>query len=96
MAHMSGTENDLKVLRSDLTQLREDMSKITETLQALARHGSDEALNKVRDTSERLREQVKSKTDSLTHQIEEKPVAAAMTSFAIGMILGALIGGRRS
>lgn len=93
---MTGTETDLKVLRDDLAQLREDMSKITNTLHALARHSGDEALGKVRDTSEKLRDQVKLKTEGLTQQIEEKPVTAALTSFALGMVLGALFSGRRA
>jgi ElaB/YqjD/DUF883 family membrane-anchored ribosome-binding protein len=93
---MNATEADIKTLRSELTQLREDMAKISETFQALARHGAMDAMGKIKDSTEDLREHVKRKTENITQQIEEKPVAAALTSFAVGIALGALFGGRRA
>lgn len=93
---MNATETDLKNLRAELSDLRADIVKITTTLQDLARHGGAEAVDRARDGAERVREQVKRKTEGLAQHIEEQPVAAAATSFLAGMLLGALFGGRRS
>ncbi len=92
---MSSTEADLNALRAEVAQLRTDFAKISDTLLNLARHGKAEAFEKLKDSTEDLRDHVKKKTESLTREIEERPVAAALTSLTVGLILGALFAGRR-
>lgn len=88
-------ETDLNQLRSEVTHLRADISRIAETLQSLARHGVAGATDRAQKTAEGLQDAVASKTAGLIQEIEEKPVTAAVTSFAVGVFLGTLFAGRR-
>jgi hypothetical protein len=49
----------------------------------------------VRKSHADMQEAVRAKTAGISQEIEENPLAAALASFAIGALLGALVGGRR-
>jgi len=90
------TQEDLKTLREEMAQLRADLGKIGDTLQNIVRHGSKEAVGSATQTAEKLREEVTNKTRRLAHEIEQRPLTAALTAFGLGLILGMLLKLRRS
>ena len=81
---------DLESLRNDIGKMRADLTKLSESFQSLLRHGGSEAYEKVRDSAGRVRDEVWKTGQTLTKEIEERPVASAVTAFIAGMILGAL------
>ena len=89
------TDTNLKTLRHEVADLRADLSNIAETLKSLTVNGPLNAASRAQDSVEKLHDAIKSKLSGLTHEIEEQPVAATFTSFAVGVVLGALFGGRR-
>ncbi len=91
----SSTEADVKHLRADMAKLNKDLSSIGDTLKNLLRDGKREAVDGLSDAGERVRDEVKRRAQSVTKEIEEKPVAAALTAFGIGLVLGLLFGHRR-
>jgi ElaB/YqjD/DUF883 family membrane-anchored ribosome-binding protein len=95
-ASTGSTEADLKTLRDDMAQLRDDLGEIGGTLQKLLRNGKKEAVGKLTDAGDMVRDEVKKRVNSVTDEIEDKPVAAALLSFGLGIILGMLFAGRRS
>ena len=91
----SAVDTDLNQLRTEVSQLRGDLGRITETLQNLARHGAADVVGQAQKSKADLQDAVRSKAAGLAQDIEENPLTAALTSFAIGVFLGALVGGRR-
>jgi len=89
-------ETDFEKLRGELAQLRADLGKIADTMQGLVRHGKAEVFGKAQQSTERIKDEVKKRAESLAHEIEERPIGAAVTAFSIGLILGMLLGGRRA
>ncbi len=85
---------DIAALRNDLGQMRADFAKLSETLQHLGRHGASEALDKVMGSAGRTKDKIEKTGQSLIHEVEERPVAAAAIAFIAGMVLGALFGRR--
>ena len=87
-------DTDLEALRSDIGKMRSDLTSLSETLHSLVRHGGSEAYDKLRDSAERVKDEVWKTGQSLSKEIESRPVAAAVTAFIAGMILGALFSRR--
>ncbi len=88
-------DSDLSQLRTEVAQLRGDLSRIADTLQNLGRHGAADAIDQAQRSKADLQDAIRSKAAGLAEEIEQNPLMAAMTSFAIGALLGALVGGRR-
>jgi len=91
----SATEADIQALQEQLQQLRSDFAALSATLKDLARHGLDEAAQRASAPGERAWAEVKRQADAVTQEIEEKPIASALTAFGIGLVLGVLVNGRR-
>lgn len=89
-------EHDLKKLQAELAQLREDVAKVAATLGDAVRHGASQAFGHGKGRADALHDDLRERVESITDHIEEKPVASALTSFVIGLVLGVLVGGRRS
>jgi len=87
-------DTDLEALRSDIGKMRSDLTSLSETLQSLVRHGGSEAYDKLRESAERVKDEVWKTGQSLSKEIEGRPVASAVTAFIAGMILGALFSRR--
>lgn len=90
----SAVDSDLNQLRAEVAQLRGDLSRIAETLQNIARHGAAEAIGQAQKSKAELRDAVRAKAASLSEEIEEKPLTAALASFVVGVFLGALVNRR--
>jgi ElaB/YqjD/DUF883 family membrane-anchored ribosome-binding protein len=91
----SETEADVQALQEQLQQLRADFTALSVTLKDLARHGIGEAAQRASVPGERAWAEIKRQTDAVTQEIEEKPVASALTAFGVGLILGILVSARR-
>jgi ElaB/YqjD/DUF883 family membrane-anchored ribosome-binding protein len=91
----SATETDIQALQEQLQQLRSDFAALSATLKDLARHGLGEAAQRASAPGERAWAEVKRQADAVTQEIEEKPIASALTAFGIGLVLGVLVNSRR-
>lgn len=93
---MSDDRNgDIDSLRAELEKLRADLAAIAGTLRDMARHGSGDAMGKAQETVEQVWGGAKAQADRITHEIEQKPLSAALVSFGIGVLIGLLVSGRR-
>jgi ElaB/YqjD/DUF883 family membrane-anchored ribosome-binding protein len=92
MAHQ--IDADLEALRSDIGKMRADLTRLSETLQDLLLHGGSDAVDKLRESTEWVKSEAKRTGQSLTREIEERPIAAAIIAFIAGMVLGALFNRR--
>ena len=86
----SAIDADIKALSAEVANLRADVSRITATMQDLLRHGSDDASYFMQRKVGRVHEEFERARQAVVKNIEEQPVAAALTSFGIGMFLGIL------
>ena len=92
---MSATADiDVKKLQAELAQLREDVSRLVDTLGGAARANRAGAFANAKARAGEFQDDIKDKIESLTRQIEEKPVASSLTAFFIGILLGMLFGRR--
>jgi len=88
-------ENDLATLQADIQQLRSDFSKITTDMRSMATSGYAQASGKAQESAEKMWGEVRRQAQSVTHEIEERPFASALASFATGLLLGMLLNSRR-
>jgi hypothetical protein len=91
-----GTAEDLATLRAEMANLRADLGRISETLQDMAKHGRDEAVDKATRAAEDLKAEIGKRTERLAKEIEQKPLTAVLMAFGLGVLLGMIFGGRRS
>ena len=89
------TNADIADLQTEIKQLRTDFAKIAGTMRDLASHGVAEAEEKVAASADKLWTEAKRQVHNVGREIEEKPIAAAFTAFATGIILGLFLSGRR-
>jgi ElaB/YqjD/DUF883 family membrane-anchored ribosome-binding protein len=93
-AHTTNNDADLKTLRSDVAKLRGDLSKIGDTLQDLVQHRGADVVDRVQEFGGKMRDEAKKRVQSVTDEIEERPVASAFVAFGAGVVLGMLFGRR--
>jgi ElaB/YqjD/DUF883 family membrane-anchored ribosome-binding protein len=91
----SATETDIQALQEQLQQLRGDFAALSGTLKDLARHGIGEAAQRASIPGERAWAEVKRQADVVSQEIEERPIASALTAFGVGLVLGVLVNSRR-
>jgi ElaB/YqjD/DUF883 family membrane-anchored ribosome-binding protein len=88
------TEADIQALLAELKVLRADFNKITEIIKDTARHGSEEAAERLRETAERGWSEARTRAEGLMEEMEERPVQSALVVFGVGVLLGLLVGRR--
>lgn len=88
-------ETDLATLQADIQQLRVDFAKMTTDVRNLASSGYAEASGKAQDSAEKVWGEVRRQAQNMTQEIEERPFASALASFATGLLLGMLLNARR-
>jgi len=89
------TTADIADLQTEIKQLRTDFAKIAGTMRDLASQGVAGAEERVAASADKLWSEAKRHVQSVGREIEEKPIAAAFTAFAAGIILGLILSGRR-
>ena len=87
---------DITALQTDIKQLRADFAKIAGTIRDLATNSVTEAGQQAQLSTEKAWTEVKRQAGNVTREIEDRPVASALTAFCAGMLLGLLLNGRRA
>ncbi len=88
-------ENDLAALQADIQQLRADFAKMTTDMRNVASTGYAQASGKAQESAEKMWGEVRRQAQNVTQEIEERPFASALASFATGLVLGMLLNARR-
>ena len=89
------TNTDIAALQTEVQQLRADIAKIAGTMRDIASNSVVEAGQQVQASTEKVWTEVKRQAGSVGREIEDRPVAAALTAFGAGVLLGLLLNGRR-
>ncbi len=89
------TNKDIAALQTEIKQLRDDIAKIAGTMRDIASNSVAEAGQQVQASTETFWTEVKRQAGSVGREIEDRPVAAALTAFGAGVLLGLLLNGRR-
>ncbi len=85
---------DVKKLQAELAQLRDDVARLVDTLGGAARANGAATFANAKARAGEFQDDIKEKIESLTRQIEDKPVASSLTAFFIGVLLGMLFSRR--
>lgn len=86
---------DLATLQGDIAQLRADFAKMTADMKDYAASGVSRAGDQAQVSAEKMWGEVKRQAQTVGHEIEERPFASALASFATGLVLGMLLNARR-
>ena len=86
---------DIAALQTEIKQLRTDFAKIAGTIHDIASHGVATAGQQVQASTDKVWSEVKRQADSVTREIEQNPIAAALTAFGAGILLGLLLNRHR-
>lgn len=89
------TDADIAALRTDITQLRADFAKIAGPTEESAVNGLADAIDKVQIPIEKAWTEAKRQAQSVGREMEHRPLAAALTAFGTGVLLGLILNGRR-
>lgn len=92
----TGTDADFQTLQAEIAKLRTDFAEVTKTLQQIVANRSTAVLGDAKDGAEKLAAELQRHARNVATEVEERPMAAALTTFSIGLILGFLFAGRRS
>ncbi|MDE1903772.1 MAG: hypothetical protein KGI46_07940 [Alphaproteobacteria bacterium] len=88
--------SEVENLRAEIRQLQNDLAGLADSVRGVVRAGKAEAVGRVSDTADKAWSEAKGMAESLSQQIEEKPLTALVSAFSIGMLLGLLFTGRRT
>jgi len=88
-------ETDLATLQADIQQLRADFAKMTTDIGNMATNGYAQASGKAQESAEKMWGEVRRQAQNVGQEIEERPFASALASFATGLLLGMLLNSRR-
>jgi ElaB/YqjD/DUF883 family membrane-anchored ribosome-binding protein len=91
MAAADQANTDIAALQTEIKQLRADFAKIAGTMRDLASNSVAAAGQQAQASTEKIWTEVKRQADSVTREIEERPIAAALTAFGSGILLGLLL-----
>jgi len=86
---------DTKSLLAELQQLRADFGRVADSLRVILQQRGSETLGKAHDAADKVWDEARKQADTVVREIESRPVAAAVSAFGLGMMLGMLFGSRR-
>lgn len=87
-------ETDMQTLRAEVGDLRGDLAKISATVGDIARRRTGEAYQAVHNSANELKHEAQRTAKRVVHEMEQRPVTAAVTAFAVGVVLGLLFNHR--
>ncbi|MGC2411796.1 MAG: hypothetical protein WA459_03740 [Stellaceae bacterium] len=85
---------DIDALQTEIKQLRADFAKLTDTMRDIENNGVAQT-GHAQASAEKVWSEVQRQAGSLGREIEERPIAAALTAFGAGLFLGRLLTARR-
>jgi ElaB/YqjD/DUF883 family membrane-anchored ribosome-binding protein len=88
--------SDIAELQAELDQLRADFGKMAGTMSEIASDSVAGAGQQVETAADKVWTEVKRHADSVSREIEQRPVAAALTAFGAGALLGLLLNRHRT
>jgi ElaB/YqjD/DUF883 family membrane-anchored ribosome-binding protein len=94
MADQANT--DIAALQTEIKQLRADFAKMAGTMSEIAGDGVAGAEQQGEASTDKVWTEVKRQADSVSREIEQRPVAAALTAFGAGALLGLFLNRHRS
>ena len=86
---------EIAELQTEIKQLRADFAKIAGTMREITSNRVAGAGQQVQDSTDKVWAEVKRQAESVTREIEERPVASALTAFSAGILLGLLLNRHR-
>jgi ElaB/YqjD/DUF883 family membrane-anchored ribosome-binding protein len=89
------TDTDIAALQTDIKQLRTDLAKIAGTMRDVISNSVAGAGEQVQASTQKAWSDVKRQAYTVGREIEERPLTAALTAFATGVILGLFLNRRR-
>jgi ElaB/YqjD/DUF883 family membrane-anchored ribosome-binding protein len=89
-------QSEIESLRAEIRQLQIDLASLGDSVRGVLRAGKAEAAERMSETADKAWSEAKGLADSLSKQINEKPVTALVSAFSIGMLLGLLFNSRRA
>jgi ElaB/YqjD/DUF883 family membrane-anchored ribosome-binding protein len=89
------TNTDITALQTEIKQLRADFAKIAGTMRDIASNSVAGAGERMQASTDKVWTEVKRHAQDVGREIEERPVASALTAFAAGVLLGLLLNARR-
>jgi len=87
---------DIAALQAEIKQLRADLAEIAGTIRDLGSDGAAAAGQQAQAQTEKVWTEVKRQADCVGREIEERPIAAALTAFGSGILLGLLLNRHRA
>ena len=91
---MATTAPDVMELKSEIERLQAGLNAAVAKMRGLngeAPDGHDSMLA----SAEKMWSEAKRQAHQVGHEIEERPLASALTAFGAGIAIGVLLGGRR-
>jgi ElaB/YqjD/DUF883 family membrane-anchored ribosome-binding protein len=87
---------DVATLQTEIKQLRTDFAKLAETMHGMVGNGVAGEGHQLHASTDKVWTEVKRHAGNVTREIEEKPIASAVTAFGAGILFGLLLNRRRA
>lgn len=89
------TEEITTELKQDLATLKSDLGTLMTAVKELGVEQGRLATDRLRETGQQARMQVREAQDSIEHYVEAKPLTSILIAFGTGFAVGSLLGNRR-
>lgn len=90
---MATTEDNREIeqLKGELETLRKDFRQLTDTFKSMSRQQLNAGADYARQSADQVRGQAREATQSLEHEISQRPFSSVAAAFGIGFIMGKLL-----
>lgn len=89
------TEEITTELKQDLAALKSDLGTLMTAVKGLGVEQGRLAADRLRETGQQARVQVRAAQDSIEQYVEAKPLTSILIAFGTGFAVGSLLGSRR-
>ncbi len=94
MTDTTNVNADVDTVKGDLEKLRSDIAALKDSFQSFAsdrvRSTISDAQQRLGQVSEKARTQSRQSLETLSEEIEERPLTSILLAFGVGVILGRL------
>lgn len=88
-------ETEIQALRDEIQHLRSELSAAAKAARERAAHIGEAVYGEAREAATKVRHQASRASETVAHQIEERPFMSVMIGFLIGLLIGALLARQR-